>query len=58
VTPTLRHAAGEDALALGDLVCFPEGAVVIRIPGGDSLRFRLADQIDDYWDGEPGAGPV
>ena len=35
-----------------------DGAVVIRIPDAEGFRFRLADQIDDYWDGEPGAGPA
>jgi len=29
-TPTLRHAHGEDRLAAGDLVCFPEGPSAAR----------------------------
>ena len=91
---TVRRAEGEDVLAAGDLLCFPQGpegarrlinhaesrarlitfttpigrplsafypdddAVVIRIPGADGFRFRLADRIHDYWDGEPGAAPA
>lgn len=35
-----------------------DAAAVIRIPGAEGFRFRLADQIGDYWDGEPGAGPA
>jgi uncharacterized cupin superfamily protein len=30
---------------------------VLRVPGQSGYRFRLADQLGDYWDGEPGAGP-
>jgi uncharacterized cupin superfamily protein len=33
-----------------------DGTVLIRIPGHEGLVFREADQIEDYWDGEPGAG--
>jgi uncharacterized cupin superfamily protein len=29
---------------------------VIRVPGQTGYRFRLSDQLHDYWDGEPGAG--
>lgn len=32
--------------------------VVIRVPGHGGYRFSLDDQVDDYWDGEPGAGPA
>jgi uncharacterized cupin superfamily protein len=32
--------------------------VVIHVPGHGGSRFRLDDQVDDYWDGEPGAGPA
>jgi len=92
-TPTLRHPAGKDVMAPGDIVCFPEGETgahqfldhsddkparllicsspvtgpsaavypddntyVLRVPGQTGYRFRLADQLSDYWDGEPAAG--
>ena len=91
-TPTLRHPGGEDVMAPGDIVCFPEGEVgarqflnhadeparllicsapvtgpsaavyphdnmyALRVPGQTGYRFRLSDQLPDYWDGEPGAG--
>jgi uncharacterized cupin superfamily protein len=29
---------------------------VLRVPGQRGYRFRLADQLSDYWDGEPEAG--
>ncbi len=29
---------------------------VLRVPGQTGYRFRLSDQLLDYWDGEPGAG--
>jgi uncharacterized cupin superfamily protein len=29
---------------------------VLRVPGQTGYRFRLSDQLSDYWDGEPGAG--
>jgi hypothetical protein len=32
-----------------------DGTVLIHIPGHEGLVFREADQIEDYWDGEPGA---
>lgn len=32
------------------------GTVVIRISDREGFLFRLEDQIDEYWDGEPGAG--
>ncbi len=32
--------------------------VVIRVPGHRGYRFSVSDQVDDYWDGEPGAEPV
>jgi uncharacterized cupin superfamily protein len=32
--------------------------VVIRVPGHVGSRFNLRDQLDDYWDGEPGAAPA
>jgi uncharacterized cupin superfamily protein len=93
-SPTLRHPAGEQVLAPGDIVCFPEGptgahrvsspgdervrlivfstppdgamsafypddgTVVVRVSNHEGFRFRLDDQIEDYWDGEPGAGPA
>ena len=28
---------------------------VLRVPGQTGFRFSLADQLRDYWDGEPGA---
>lgn len=28
----------------------------LRVPGQTGYRFRLGDQLSDYWDGEPGAG--
>jgi uncharacterized cupin superfamily protein len=38
-------------------VFYPDdGTVLIRIPGHEGFLFREADHIDDYWDGEPGAG--
>ena len=33
-----------------------DGTVLVRIPDYEGFLFRLDDQIDDYWDGEPGAG--
>jgi uncharacterized cupin superfamily protein len=33
-----------------------DGTVLIRIPGHEGFLFRETDHIDDYWDGEPGAG--
>ena len=33
-----------------------EDMYVLRVPGQTGYRFRLADQLLDYWDGEPGAG--
>jgi uncharacterized cupin superfamily protein len=92
--PTLRHPEGEQVLAPGDILCFPEGptgahrlsspgdervrlivfstpldgptsafypdddTVVVRVSNREGFRFRLDDQIEDYWDGEPGAGPA
>jgi uncharacterized cupin superfamily protein len=92
--PTLRHPEGEQVLAPGDVLCFPEGpagthrlsnpgdeqvrlivfstppdgpmsafypddaTVVVRVSDHEGFRFRLDDQIEDYWDGEPGAGPA
>ena len=89
--PTLRHPGGQEVMAPGDIVCFPEGeagarhflnpaqaparllicsapvagpsaevypddnAYVLRVPGQMGYRFRLTDQLLDYWDGEPGA---
>jgi uncharacterized cupin superfamily protein len=29
---------------------------VLRVPGQAGYRFRLTDELSDYWDGEPGAG--
>jgi uncharacterized cupin superfamily protein len=91
-TPTLRHPGGEDVMAPGDIVCYPEGEVgarqflnradeparllicsapvtgpwaavypddntyALHVPGQTGYRFRLSDQLSDYWDGEPGAG--
>jgi uncharacterized cupin superfamily protein len=88
---TLRHPGGQDVLAPGDIVCFPEGEAgahqilnhadeparllvcsaprggpsagvfpdddtyVLRVPGQEGYRFRLGDQLLDYWDGVPGA---
>jgi uncharacterized cupin superfamily protein len=33
-----------------------DGTVLVRIPGYEGFLFRLDDHIEDYWDGEPGAG--
>jgi uncharacterized cupin superfamily protein len=33
-----------------------EGTYVLRVPGRAGYRFRLTDQLRDYWEGEPGAG--
>ena len=90
-TPTLRHAEGEDLLAPGDIVGFPDGpagahrlrndgpaparvlvistpvdrpmsavypdddTVVVRLSDRTGFRFRAADRVQNYWDGEPGA---
>jgi uncharacterized cupin superfamily protein len=35
-----------------------EETVAIRVPGQGGLRFSVRDQVDDYWDGEPGAAPA
>jgi uncharacterized cupin superfamily protein len=35
-----------------------DGTVEIRVSRTEGYRFRLADRIEDYWDGEPGAGPA
>jgi hypothetical protein len=32
-----------------------EDAVLIRISDHEGFLFRNSDQIEDYWDGEPGA---
>ena len=32
-----------------------DDSYVLRVPGQTGCRFRLADRLDDYWDGEPGA---
>jgi uncharacterized cupin superfamily protein len=42
-TPTLRHPQGEDQLAAGDLVCFPEGPAGARelLNRGDSVMRAL-----------------
>jgi uncharacterized cupin superfamily protein len=32
-----------------------EDTYVLRVPGRTGYRFRLTDQLRDYWDGEPGA---
>ncbi|MGB8880388.1 MAG: cupin domain-containing protein [Solirubrobacteraceae bacterium] len=33
-----------------------DNTYVLRVPGQTGYRFRLGDQLPDYWDGEPGAG--
>jgi uncharacterized cupin superfamily protein len=33
-----------------------DSTVMVRIPDYEGFLFHLDDQIDDYWDGEPGAG--
>ncbi len=33
-----------------------EDTYELRVPGQTGYRFRLTDQLRDYWDGEPGAG--
>ena len=33
-----------------------ESTVMVRIPDYEGFLFHLDDQIEDYWDGEPGAG--
>jgi hypothetical protein len=36
---------------------FPDdGTVLVRISDHEGFLFRHDDQIEDYWDGEPGAG--
>ncbi len=43
-TPTLRHPGGEDVLAAGDVVCFPEGpdgAHKLTNAGGETVRVML-----------------
>jgi len=35
-----------------------ENTYVLRVPGQTGYRYRLTDQLLDYWDGEPGAGSV
>jgi uncharacterized cupin superfamily protein len=32
-----------------------DNTYVLRVPGQTGYRFRLTDQLPDYWDGEPGA---
>jgi uncharacterized cupin superfamily protein len=34
---------------------YPDDGTVVIDTGGERLRFRDADRIEDYWDGEPGA---
>jgi uncharacterized cupin superfamily protein len=62
----LFHNGGKEPARL--LICStpvtgPSAAVypdddtyVLRVPGQTGYRFRLSDQLSDYWDGEPGAG--
>jgi uncharacterized cupin superfamily protein len=33
-----------------------DDTVTVHISDNEGYRFALGDQIDDYWDGEPGAG--
>jgi uncharacterized cupin superfamily protein len=67
--PTGAHQLRNDGGAIARAVIFstPAGrpmsafypdddTVLIRISGHKGLLFRQSDQIDDYWDGEPGAG--
>jgi hypothetical protein len=36
---------------------YPDGhTVLVRISGHEGFLFRHDDRIEDYWDGEPGAG--
>jgi uncharacterized cupin superfamily protein len=67
--PTGAHQLHNDGDATARMVVFStpagrpmsafypdDGTVLIHIPGHEGLLFREADQIEDYWDGEPGAG--
>ena len=33
-----------------------DNTYVLRVPGQNGYRFRLDDQLADYWDGEPASG--
>ena len=44
-----RPSAGPSATVYPD-----ENTYVLRVPGQAGYRFRLTDQLPDYWDGEPG----
>lgn len=45
-TPTLRHPHGEEGLATGDLLCFPEGPAGARhLTGGRLLRLIGSDSL-------------
>ena len=33
-----------------------DDTVLVRVSDHEGFLFRLSDQIEDYWDGEPGAG--
>jgi uncharacterized cupin superfamily protein len=38
---------------------YPDDDMVeLRLSNREGFRFRRADQIENYWDGEPGAGPA
>jgi uncharacterized cupin superfamily protein len=61
----LRHAGSEPVRVVafstpadGPMSAFypDDDMAEIRVSNHEGFRFRLADQIDDYWDGEPGAG--
>ena len=67
--PTGAHQLRNDGDATARVVVFStpagrpmsafhpdDGTVLIHIPGHEGLLFREADQIEDYWEGEPGAG--
>jgi uncharacterized cupin superfamily protein len=66
--PTGAHRLGNDGEAPARLIVFSTSAdrpmsvfypdadeVLIHICERERWRFRLADRIEDYWDGEPGA---
>jgi uncharacterized cupin superfamily protein len=60
----LNHADGLARLLICSApVTGPSAAIypdddtyVLRVPGQTGYRFRLTDQLLDYWDGEPGTG--
>jgi uncharacterized cupin superfamily protein len=55
--PTLRTPEGEQALAEGDVVCFPReqvdsGKIGARSAEGEQILLARPGPLLDYWDGE------